>query len=267
MASIHEDRTVSVASSLRRRSRSEESKFKLASLIWMAGICLFTSPMATLVDVQVARWFAHHPFPNELSDALNISMLYAHGSGIFLILVSVMLLAPRQRWHVPRLAALAMGASAVATLTKMFVLRPRPGTVNLDLASYDFAWIWSFDWTLSQVATFETSTRSFPSAYLATATALTAGLSVVFPRGRWLFAAICVGTMLQRLHTNTHFLSDLFGSAAVGLAWAYVCYHPKLMGTLFDKMEPEIRPRRRYDPAASAPTSPLTRVSSEKTAA
>lgn len=247
MASTH-DQTDPVSPRWKKQQRRRaESRFKLASLLWMAGICLLTAPTATLVDVPVARWFSHNQFPNEVADALNISVLYAHGSGIFLILVSVILLAPRQRWHVPRLAALAMGASAVATLTKMFVLRPRPNTANLDLASYDFAWIWSFDWTLSQVATFETSTRSFPSAYLATATALTVGLWVVFPRGRWLFTAICAGTMLQRLHSNTHFLSDLFGSAAVGLSWAYVCYHPKLMGTLFDKMAPE-RPRRRVDP-------------------
>ncbi len=176
---------------------------------------------------------------------LDFSVVYAHGSGIFLILVGVILLAPACRWHVPRLATLAMGGGAVATLAKMFVLRPRPNTLNLDASTYDYAWIWSFDWTLSQVATFDASTRAFPSAYLATATALTVGLWVVLPRGRWIFVALCAGTMFQRLYCGAHFLSDLFGSAAVGLGWAYVCYHPRLMGTLFDKMEPERRPRRR----------------------
>lgn len=239
-----------------RMRYSEKAQFRMVCLLWMAGICLLMAPMATLIDVPIARWFSHNQLPREIADALDFSILYAHGSGIFLILVGVILLAPTRRWHVPRLAALSMGAGAVATLTKTFVLRPRPNTVNLDLASYDFAWIWSFDWTLSQVATFDASTRSFPSAYLATATALTVGLWVVLPRGRWLFAAICVATMLQRLHSNTHFLSDLFGSAAVGLSWAYVCYHPRLMGTLFDKMEPEKRPRRRVDPSAEGKIVP-----------
>ncbi|MEM1069400.1 MAG: phosphatase PAP2 family protein [Planctomycetota bacterium] len=246
-----------IVSSKRIQSRNDQAaQFKMASLLWMAGICLLMAPMATLFDVPLARWFSHNQLPNEIADALDISLMYAHGSGIFLILVSVILLAPRQRWHVPRLAALALGAGAVATLTKTFVLRPRPTMVNLDLASYDFAWIWSFDWTLSQVATFDSSTRSFPSATLATATALTVGLWIVLPRGRWMFTVICVGTMLQRLHGNTHFLSDLFGSAAVGLSWAYVCYHPRLMGTLFDKMEPEQRPRRRIDRASSRAIQP-----------
>jgi membrane-associated phospholipid phosphatase len=137
-----------------------------------------------------------------------------------------------------------MGGGAVATLAKMFVLRPRPNSLNLDVVTYDYAWIWSFDWTLSHVATYDASTRAFPSAYLATATALTVGLWVVLPRGRWLFAALCAGTMFQRLYCGAHFTSDLFGSTAVGLGWAYVCYHPSLMGNLFDKMEPERTPRR-----------------------
>ncbi len=124
---------------------------------------------------------------------LDLSLVYAHGSGIFLILVAIILLAPNRRWHVPRLATLAMGSGAVATLTKMFILRPRPNTLKLETATYDYAWIWSFDGTLSKVADFDAGTRAFPSAYLATATALTVGLWVVLPRGRWLFAGLCAG--------------------------------------------------------------------------
>ena len=187
---------------------------------------------------------------------LDFSVVYAHGTGVFLILVALILLAPRCRWHVPRLASLAMGGGAVATLAKMFVLRPRPNTLNLDASTYDYAWIWSFDWTLSQVANFDPSTRAFPSANLATATALTVGLWIVLPRGRWVFVALWAGTMFQRLYCGAHFLSDLFGSAAVGLGWAYVCCHPRLMGNLFDKMEPERTPRRRHATTRKRPQRP-----------
>jgi membrane-associated phospholipid phosphatase len=227
-----------------RPLRDEAAQFRMASLLWMAGITLLLVPMATLVDVPIARWFSHQPLAREVSDALDMSLVYSHGSGIFLILVSVILMAPNCRWNVPRLASLALGGGAVATLTKMLVLRPRPNTLNLDAATYDYAWIWSFDWTLTHVATFDASTRAFPSAYLATATALTVGLWVVIPRGRLLFVALCAGTMLQRMNCGAHFLSDLCGSAAVGLGWSYVCYHPGLMGRVFDKMEPEREPRR-----------------------
>lgn len=219
--------------------------FRMASLLWVGCITLLLVPMATLVDVPIARWFARDPLPRVAVDALDLSLFYAHGSGLALILFGICLLAPKCRWHVPRLATLALGGSAVSTLAKMFVLRPRPNSLNLDAAGNDYAWIWSFDWTLTHVANFDASTRAFPSAYLATATALTVGLWVVLPRGRWLFALLCAGTLFQRLYCGAHFLSDLFGSAAIGLWWSFVCYHPSLMGTVFDKLEPERYPRRR----------------------
>jgi membrane-associated phospholipid phosphatase len=226
--------------------RSDEANFRMASLLWMAGITMLLVPMTTLIDIPIARWFANEESVNrEVGDTLELARIYAHGSGVFLILLGIGLLAPKLRWHLPRLATLAMGGGAVATLLKMFVLRPRPNSFNLDAGHFDYAWIWSFDWSLSKIATFDAATRAFPSADVATATALTFGLCVVVPRGRIIFIALCVGTMLQRLYCNAHFLSDLCGSAAIGLAWAYVCYHPSLMGSIFDKMEVDNQRTRR----------------------
>jgi membrane-associated phospholipid phosphatase len=248
-----------------RPPSDEAAKFRMASLLWVACITLLLVPMATLLDMPIARWFSRGPLPEVVGDALDFLLIYAHGTGITMILVGVLLLAPKCRWHVPRLAALALGGSAVSTLAKMFVLRPRPNSLNLDAAGNDYAWIWSFDWTLTHVANFDASTRAFPSAYLATATALTVGLWVVLPRGRWLYAILCAGTLLQRLYCGAHFLSDLFGSAAIGLWWSFVCYHPSLMGMLFDKLEPERRPRRGkwQELEATNPTEPRRDASVE----
>jgi membrane-associated phospholipid phosphatase len=235
----------------------------MASLLWVSGITLLLVPMATLVDMPIARWFARQPLPDLVGDTLDLVLFYAHGSGITLILIGVFCFAPACRWHVPRLAALAVGGGVLSTLTKMFVLRPRPNSLILDSSANDYAWIWSFDWTLEHVTNFDASSRAFPSAYLATATALTVGLWIVLPRGRWLYIALCAGTLLQRLYCGAHFLSDLFGSAAIGLWWSYVCYHPSLMGAIFDKIEPERTPRRRYwqeiEPAIPSPAAgPIT---------
>ena len=233
-------------------SNETAGSFRMVSLLWMSGIALLMVPMATLFDVPIARWFLHKPLPEFVGQILNFSVYYSQGSGVFLVLTLVILFMPKRRWCVPRLATLAMGAGAVATLAKMFVLRPRPSSLYLEAASYDYAWIWSFDWSLSQVATWDAATRAFPSASLATATALTVGLCAVQPKGRWLFVLLCVGTMLQRAFCGAHFISDLFGSASVGLAWAYVCYHPSLMGSVFEKMEPERRQKRQRWPTESA---------------
>ncbi len=92
------------------------------------------------------------------------------------------------------------------------------------------------------MATFDAGTRAFPSGSIATAIAFTVGLWLVLPRGRWLFAALCFGAFLQRLYSGSHFLSDLIGGAAFGLIWAYVCFHPRLLGRVFDEMEPDTSP-------------------------
>lgn len=240
-----------------RPPREETRKFHLAALLWLSVISLLLVPMATLLDIPIARWCKDDVLPQEVGKMLDLSLIYAHGSGIFLILVAILMMAPTKRWKMPRLATLALGSGAVATLVKMFVLRPRPNSLRLDLATNEHAWIWSFDWTLSRIAEYDAGMRAFPSGYLATATALTVGLWIVVPRGRPLFLAFCIGTMLQRMYCGSHFLSDLFGSAAVGLSWCYICYHPKLFGNVFDKMEAVQQPKRRTAQADEPPPCAL----------
>lgn len=227
--------------------------YRPATLLWMAGVAFLCVPVLTLIDVSIARWFAGDPIPRDFRDAFDLTRVFSHGSGVFLILVGIILMAPRRRWHVPRLACLAGGGGAVATLTKMFVLRPRPSRLNLDIATYDAAWLWGFDFNLGQIAMFDPSTRAFPSGNMATAMALTVGLWVILPRGRALFLVVCLGTMVQALQSGTHFLSDLFGGCALGLLWAFACFHPKLLGNLFDKMAPEPGSRRKHRPESETP--------------
>ncbi|CAN0446341.1 unnamed protein product, partial [Hapterophycus canaliculatus] len=209
------------------------------------AIVALTVPVLTLVDTFVAAEVDSWSLSHDVTSALELSLVFSHGTGVFLILMAIFLLAPRLRWQVPRLAALALGGGALATITKMFVLRPRPNSLNLEYSGLQSAWLWAFDWDLSEIASFDSSIRAFPSGNVVTATALTIGLWVMLPRGRVLFATIWAGVLLQRLSTNSHFFSDIFGGVSIGLMWAFVCYHPKLMGTLFDKMAPEPRRKRR----------------------
>lgn len=214
-------------------------------LLWAMVFAAFSVPLATLVDIPLARWFQDEPFPGDFVRTLDLIRFYAHGSGVFFIFLSLFLLAPERRSLLPRLVTMAAGASAVATIGKMFVLRLRPSQINLDLATVETAWWWRFDWTLEHVAMFDASSRSFPSGNMATAIALTIGLCLATPRGRWLFVMFCGLTVLQRMESGSHFFSDVIGGAVAGLLWSYVCIHPKFFGSLFDKMETlEESPRR-----------------------
>lgn len=198
-------------------------------------------PVATLFDITIARWFVSRPMPGDVSKTIELAECYAHGIGVIFFIILIMQLAPKKRWCLPRLATMAFGAGAVAVLVKTFVLRGRPSGLNLHVASYDAAWRWTFDWTLDHVASFESAFRSFPSGHTAIATGLTVGLCLMFPRGRSLFIFLLGLAMVQRLSSCSHFASDLMGGLALGLFWSYACLSPRLVGALFDKIEPQGR--------------------------
>lgn len=225
--------------------------YRPVTLLYMAAMTMMLVPMITLVDVNIASYFRTEPLPAELDSALELSLVLSHGYGVFVILLAILLMAPKRRWHLPRLATLAMGGGAIATIAKMFVLRPRPSNLNLNHAGHDSAWLWAFDWDLSEVASFDAAMRAFPSGHVVTATAMLIGLWVVVPRGRVLFAMIWMGVLINRVNTSSHFASDVCGGVAFGLFWSYVCFHPRLLGTLFDKMGPELGRRTRVDTSHS----------------
>lgn len=198
-------------------------------------------PVTTLFDVSISRWFLDRSMPGDLAKTIELAECYSHGIGVLFFLLLILQLAPRKRWCIPRLATLAFGAGALAVLVRTFVLRGRPNRLNLEIASFEAAWRWSFDWTLDHVAAFESSIRSFPSGHTAIATGLTIGLCLMFPRGRVLFVSLLGLSMAQSLASFAHFTSDVMGGLALGLLWSYLCLSPRLLGALFDKIEPQGR--------------------------
>lgn len=249
MSAVSRDQDKSTAVSLPmplvNRALSLDVQKRPGLLLWAVVFATFSVPLATLADIPLARWFHQDPLPGDFVRTLDLIRFYSHGSGVFFIFLSLLLLAPERRALLPRLVTMVIGASAVATVLKMFVLRLRPNQINLDLATIETAWWWRFDWTLDHVAMFDASARSFPSGNMATALALTIGLCLAIPRGRWLFVLFCGLTVMQRMQSESHFFSDVVGGAVAGLLWSYICIHPKLFGSLFDKMESvEEQPRR-----------------------
>lgn len=196
-------------------------------------------PVSTLFDVSISRWFLQQNLPGDFVKSIELAEFYSHGIGVLFIILLAFRMAPQRRWCLPRLATLAFGAGAVAELVKAFVLRSRPSNLNLEIASYDAAWRWTFDWSLEHVAAFSSGVRSFPSGHAAIATGLSIGLCLMFPRGRLIFLLFLALAMLQRLACFAHFTSDLMGGLALGLIWTYICLSPHLLGALFDKIEPE----------------------------
>jgi membrane-associated phospholipid phosphatase len=65
--------------------------------------------------------------------------------------------------------------------------------------------------------------QSFPSAHSATAVGLAIGLSWLYPRGRWLFAAFAGLAILQRLDADAHYCSDVLAGGGVAFVVAAIC--------------------------------------------
>ncbi len=66
--------------------------------------------------------------------------------------------------------------------------------------------------------------QAFPSGHVATAVGLALALGWAYPRGRWLFAGLAVLVACQRMQSDSHFLSDLLGAAALGFlaGWLFL---------------------------------------------
>ena len=60
-------------------------------------------------------------------------------------------------------------------------------------------------------------TASFPSGHSAVAWSLALALSWLYPQGRRFFVFLAVMVMVQRVLSSTHFPSDTFAGAAIGI--------------------------------------------------
>ena len=204
---------------------SEASSGRRRGLVLLGGgfICLTGFLLLTgfvtrdgLVDTdRLARAFvhqSHHPFLGPIMEAA--SFLGGHPGQVAVILfASAMLWSRRRRWALAFPAVMA-GAGALQYLAKWTLDRPRP---NLD------------PW-------------GFPSAHVLTLVVLCGYLAFVLAgstaRGRWRVLAVsgCLATVCtvaySRMYLDMHWLSDVGGGFAVGLAYLPLAiWSVELMGT------------------------------------
>ncbi len=199
-------------------------------------------PICIQWDLSITRWLSTEEVPGDMRKAVELSEAFAHGVGVWLILWAIAILSPPRRWGLLRIATLAYGGGAVATLTKLFVIRARPYRIDLETIAPMEIYQWTWDFRLMHLTTYDAGWRSFPSGHAATAVGLAVGLSLLFPRGRPLFILMAVLSMVQRITDMAHFPSDVLAGVAIGAAWSMICIHPKLLGGILQKIEPTPTP-------------------------
>lgn len=118
----------------------------------------------------------------------------------------------------------AITTSALVHVLKIAIGRPRPRFHDPDT----FAWFfrtYPVQHQGEEVARYSWQTwigsssdlASMPSSHTSAAFAMAVGLSVVFPRGRWLWLTLATIVALARVLHGAHYVSDVLVGASVGL--------------------------------------------------
>jgi len=200
-------------------------------------LALLALPAFT-VDLALARYVTEVKLPGDLRDLVRISEVFAHGMGVLLILLTIIVLIPQRRRHTLRLFACAAASGLLALLIKNTVARRRPQ--SLDLVEWQES-VWStFEgWApwISGQGVGGNLIESFPSGHTATAVGLAVGLSSLWPHGRWLFASFAALAAMQRIDSGAHFLSDTLVSSALACLVAGLCIDRRVLGKHFDRWE------------------------------
>ncbi len=227
-----------VRSPIQSRQRRMPWGFAIGLLLIAAALAI--GPF----DVSVALTIRTEKLPGDIRRFLDLSEFWGHGLGALLVSVTVWLIVPSHR----RKLYCVLGGYALAGITtncvKLFCWRWRPGyywmqdslgaatwldaqaisvqrsltsaadpTNSLDGASQaSHAWNYFFanlNW--------EHMTQSFPSGHSAAAAALAYGMTRLAPRGAAIYWLLACAACAQRISFNSHWPSDVFVGAAIGL--------------------------------------------------
>lgn len=187
--------------------------------ISLAALCLvLAAACALLIDIPVAVWARDVRLPGDLKRVIRLAEVFGFGATVVLIVVTAAAI-DRRTWRVGlRLAASALGAGIIADGVKLLVARQRPSFADLDgAAMLDTFSTWLPAINSDALASaYGYEWQSFPSAHSATAAGLAVGLALLYPRGRWLFAAFAALACFQRIDAQAHYLSDCLAGAAIG---------------------------------------------------
>lgn len=209
----------------------------------LAALLAVATLFALGIDIPTARFFLwmQERGPGDLRKAVALFETFAHTAGVLVIVLVIVVLDPQHRRSALRVAVSALGSGLLADVAKLLIGRTRPNEFWLtgfpDAAGNTFqGWIpvlQSESWSEG----LRRGVQSFPSGHSAVAAGLAIGLTWLYPRGRWLFAALAALAMLQRLESGAHFPSDTLAGASIGVLFGTLCCDARWLGGIFDRWE------------------------------
>jgi membrane-associated phospholipid phosphatase len=195
-------------------SNASHSGGKLTALAFVLAVLACA---ALSIDISASQFVRAGRIPGDLARLIRLSETFAYGGTVMLIILLAVRLDHRAWRIAPRLAINALGAGLIADAVKLIVARQRPSAADLEGPVLDTFAGWL------PLAHGNHRLQSFPSAHAATAVGLAIALSTLYPRGCWLFALLAMLAGLQRVESQSHFLSDVLAGAAIGCLMGAAC--------------------------------------------
>lgn len=199
-------------------------------LCWLSLLLGILAAASLSVDLAVAEYWQRIRLPSDLNKAIHLAESFGHSLGVAWVLLTVAVLDPQQRRKIVPLAVMTFGAGLSANLVKLLIVRWRPRRAE----GLESVWQTFIGWRPTAalpdgLTKWNADAQSFPSAHSATAAGLAIGLTLLYPRGRWLFATGAVLACLQRTVAHAHFASDVFAGAALGCLWSAAVLQSRLI--------------------------------------
>lgn len=205
-----------------------------------ALLLLGSVSVGLFVDLPLAQHGTFSRLPGEFRKLISLSEVFAHGLGVAVILIAVLVLVPTRRRQVPRVAACAFLSGIVASGLKLVVARARPYRLQESWPETVWGTFQGFLPGINENQATDAvghAIQSFPSGHTATAVGLAIGLTWMFPKGKWLFASLALLAAIQRIEVRAHFLSDTLMGASVAFFFAGMLIRDTRLGRWFTRFE------------------------------
>jgi membrane-associated phospholipid phosphatase len=200
------------------RIRTIAGRGPSARLLALGGVLAVLAMAAIWIDTPAARWVRDLELTGDVARLVRLAEVFAWGGSVLLI-VLVAAVLDRRGWRVGLvLGAAALGSGLAADGVKLVIARTRPAATALETTTALETFVGWLPGTggPTLLPNYGHATQSFPSAHAATAVGLAVGLSMLYPRGRWLFFVFALLACFQRLAAGAHFPSDVLAGAAMG---------------------------------------------------
>jgi membrane-associated phospholipid phosphatase len=169
-------------------------------------------------DLPVARWcYKHQPSPPVFKAFEFVADIGGAGLGAILLLAAALILSRTNISRVPQFLSITVGGGLMADVIKTLIWRTRPHQTDLSIASFESTFHGLFP-----LFSAGSHGQSFPSGHAATAMGLAVALSILYPRGRWLFALIAVAVAASRVVVHAHFPTDVVAGLMLGGTSAFL---------------------------------------------